>query len=82
MALAKAMPLVLFPIGNAHIKSVNVNVIIFLSTVAIALGVTAVVALFLGCLIYSAQKKSKIINVLHNINIPVRMPNFSRPSFW
>lgn len=52
------------------------------STVAIALGVTAVVVLFLGCLIYSAKKKEKIMNTLHNINLPISVSNFSRPSFW
>lgn len=51
-------------------------------TVAIALGVTAAVALFLVCLIYSAKKKEKIMNTLHNINLPISVSNFSRPSFW
>ncbi|XP_051771492.1 low-density lipoprotein receptor-related protein 2 [Ctenopharyngodon idella] len=52
------------------------------TSVAIALGVTAVVVLFLGCLIYSAKKKEKIMNTLHNINLPISVSNFSRPSFW
>ncbi|XP_059387967.1 low-density lipoprotein receptor-related protein 2 [Carassius carassius] len=52
------------------------------TSVAIALGVTAVVALFLVCLIYSAKKKETIMNTLHSINLPISVSNFSRPSFW
>ncbi|TRY93398.1 hypothetical protein DNTS_033050, partial [Danionella cerebrum] len=45
---------------------------------AIALGVTAFVALFLGCLIFSVQKKKKIMSTLHNITVPNLGSSFSR----
>ncbi|TRY92935.1 hypothetical protein DNTS_033821 [Danionella cerebrum] len=48
------------------------------TSVAIALGVTAFVALFLGCLIFSVQKKKKIMSTLHNITVPNLGSSFSR----
>ncbi|XP_076154846.1 low-density lipoprotein receptor-related protein 2 [Alosa pseudoharengus] len=52
------------------------------ASVAIALGVTALVALFLGGLIVAAHRKAKIMEMVHNANMPTfSLPNFTMPNF-